>query len=216
MNTYITSDLHLGHANIVAYCSRPFIKDGDLLTSYTCGKPRWTSRETAARVAADMTNTIIANCNARIKPGDIVYHLGDFCTKGLAYGVPSLTFKAEEYERQLHGKWIFVLGNHDGNNGLKGQYPQALMMYAGGLNIYMTHVPPHSLDQIPSATQLILCGHVHNAWKSKWLTGPSGGQQVLMINVGVDVNNYRPIALSEVIGLYRRIQSAASKEKCHV
>jgi calcineurin-like phosphoesterase family protein len=49
--------LHLGHANIIQLCSRPF-KDVD-----------------------DMNKKLISNWNARVKKDDYVFHIGDFCYK---------------------------------------------------------------------------------------------------------------------------------------
>lgn len=50
---FITSDLHLGHANIIKYCNRPF-KD-----------------------VYDMNRTLVYNWNSTIRKDDIVYFLGD-------------------------------------------------------------------------------------------------------------------------------------------
>ncbi len=52
-NTWFTSDLHLGHTNVIKYCNRPF-KDVD-----------------------DMNENIINNFNACVQPQDTVYILGD-------------------------------------------------------------------------------------------------------------------------------------------
>lgn len=51
---FFTADTHLGHANIIKYCSRPF---------------------THVDV---MNKTIIQNWNKIVSPTDTVYHLGDF------------------------------------------------------------------------------------------------------------------------------------------
>jgi calcineurin-like phosphoesterase family protein len=51
---YYTSDLHLGHANIIRFCNRPF----ENLDA--------------------MNEALIANWNARVTPRDTVYIIGDF------------------------------------------------------------------------------------------------------------------------------------------
>jgi calcineurin-like phosphoesterase family protein len=50
---YFTSDLHLGHANIIRLCNRPFAS------------------------LEEMDETLIANWNARVTNGDTIYVLGD-------------------------------------------------------------------------------------------------------------------------------------------
>ena len=58
---YFTSDLHLGHGNIIKHCARPF-RDVD-----------------------EMDAALIANWRARVKDGDTVYILGDLFFRA-AYG----------------------------------------------------------------------------------------------------------------------------------
>lgn len=55
--TFFTSDLHLGHENIIKYCDRPY-KDVN-----------------------EMNEAIIDNFNRIVSPGDNVYILGDFSFK---------------------------------------------------------------------------------------------------------------------------------------
>lgn len=52
---FVTSDLHLGHGNIIKYCNRPF--------KYT----------------NEMDDKLIKNWNSVVTQQDIVYVLGDFC-----------------------------------------------------------------------------------------------------------------------------------------
>jgi calcineurin-like phosphoesterase family protein len=81
MNTFFTSDTHLRHSAIIRFCSRPF-----------------SSLE-------EMDETIIRNWNAKVKPEDRVYHLGDFC-----FGNREEILKMT---RRLHGHIIIIEGNHD-------------------------------------------------------------------------------------------------------
>lgn len=53
-NTFVTSDIHFGHANIIRYCNRPF------------------------KSVEDMDEAIIARWNSRVTNEDLVYFLGDF------------------------------------------------------------------------------------------------------------------------------------------
>jgi len=81
---YLIADLHLGHANIVRYCSRPFLHAD----------------------AAEMDRVLIQNWNFTIAPADPAWYLGD-----LRYGrnAPS----ASQYREQLNGTITFIAGNHD-------------------------------------------------------------------------------------------------------
>jgi calcineurin-like phosphoesterase family protein len=54
-NTWLTSDTHFGHCNIIKYSNRPF-KDHDA-----------------------MNEGMIARFNEVLRPGDTLYHLGDVC-----------------------------------------------------------------------------------------------------------------------------------------
>lgn len=60
MTAWFTSDLHLGHSNIIEYCRRPFLtKD-------------------------EMNGVLIARWNSVVQPWDVVYVIGDFAMTGSA------------------------------------------------------------------------------------------------------------------------------------
>ncbi len=82
MNHWFTADTHFGHANIIKYCNRPFGS------------------------SVEMNETMISNWNKVVQPGDIVYHLGDFCfgRKGYEFDI---------YFNRLNGLIVFIKGNHD-------------------------------------------------------------------------------------------------------
>jgi len=54
-NTWFTADFHLGHANIIRYCSRPFA------------------------TAEEMDQAILEQLNTSVKHNDVLYFWGDFC-----------------------------------------------------------------------------------------------------------------------------------------
>lgn len=54
MEIYFTSDLHLGHDNIIRFCNRPFSS------------------------VEEMNDRIIQNYNSIVHKNDLVYILGDF------------------------------------------------------------------------------------------------------------------------------------------
>lgn len=64
-STFLVSDTHFGHTNIITYSSRPF------------------------KTVDEMNEALIHRWNAVVAPDDIVYHLGDFSMGG----VPSSTFR---------------------------------------------------------------------------------------------------------------------------
>jgi calcineurin-like phosphoesterase family protein/2'-5' RNA ligase len=81
---FLIADLHLGHANIIRYCSRPFVPAD----------------------VAEMDRVLIANWNYCVAPTDWVYFLGD-----LRYGRNARP--DAEYRALLNGNITFVAGNHD-------------------------------------------------------------------------------------------------------
>jgi calcineurin-like phosphoesterase family protein len=81
---FLMADLHLGHANIIRYCSRPFLVSD----------------------IREMDHVLIKNWNYTISPANHVYFLGD-----LRYGKDALP--AVQYRKKLKGHITFIQGNHD-------------------------------------------------------------------------------------------------------
>lgn len=81
MTTFFTSDTHYSHANVIKYSKRPF-DDVD-----------------------EMNEAMIANWNAVVRPGDLVFHLGDF-----SFTTPE---KAVQIAKRLAGQKYLIFGNHD-------------------------------------------------------------------------------------------------------
>jgi calcineurin-like phosphoesterase family protein len=83
-DVFLIADLHLGHANIIRYCSRPFLFSD--------------SRE--------MDHVLIKNWNYTVTPKTRIYCLGD-----LRYGEDAEP--ALQYQKRLRGDIVFIQGNHD-------------------------------------------------------------------------------------------------------
>jgi calcineurin-like phosphoesterase family protein len=81
---FLIADLHLGHANIIRYCFRPFLFSD--------------SRE--------MDHVLIKNWNYTVSPKTRIYCLGD-----LRYGKNAGS--GEQYRKKLRGDIVFIRGNHD-------------------------------------------------------------------------------------------------------
>lgn len=175
MRYWICSDYHVNHFNIISYVKRPF------------------------KTLEEMNETIIKNHNSRVKPEDVVIHVGDFCfrnSKGGKVG-EGLPIKASEIEKKFNGKFIFIKGNHDRNNSLKTIIDRLVVTY-GGHRINLVHNPDHADFNYP----INLTGHVHDRWSIRRLR--SGEAITDCINVGCDVWNFKPISFEEIFSRYAK------------
>ncbi|KKK93690.1 hypothetical protein LCGC14_2690350 [marine sediment metagenome] len=142
-----------------------------------------------------MNSTIIKNHNNRVKPEDTVFFLGDFCFKNSPGGKEGEgeIHNAEYYLKQLNGRFVFIKGNHDGNNSLKTCIEYTLIHH-GGKNIFLTHNPAdYNWEYLWN-----FCGHVHEKWKFKEV------KKSVIVNVGVDVWGYKPISYQEIMKEYHK------------
>lgn len=180
---YFTADLHFGHAKVIEFCNRPF-----------------TNVET-------MEHGLISNWNKIVRPQDTVYVLGDFsfCKRQHTTYIIS----------QLNGKIIFIKGNHDHKKNFPTgtEMPEMLTIKVTSdelklrkKNITLCHYPLAIWNKRQYGAWH-LHGHSHGTFI------PSNNQSDHhfegldknmffkannILDVGVDVHNYRPISLSEV------------------
>ena len=88
---WFTADLHLGHANIIRHCDRPFLEEGAIKVS----------RETVSR----HDDALIDAINERVARQDVLWILGDFSLSPLD--------EARAYRERIRCREInFVRGNH--------------------------------------------------------------------------------------------------------
>ena len=169
---WFSADFHFNHPRILIYAKRPF-KD-----------------------IHHMHKVLQQNHNARVKPDDDVYHIGDFACLGKEKGEAGLNIPPRDLEHMLNGKIMHIRGNHDKTNGLKNVLQKG-EIFLGGKRILLIHKPP---PVVAGDIELVLCGHVHQAWHTKW-TRNVNGKHIPMVNVGVDVNRFMPINISEILNI---------------
>jgi calcineurin-like phosphoesterase family protein len=165
---YFTSDTHFGHANIIRYSNRPFAS------------------------ADEMDRELIRRWNEVVKPGDTVYHLGDFAVGG---------GPAEPYLDQLNGDIVLIVGNHE-NRALR--CPRRFKLVTGLLEIDVKIVE----DGKTIKQAITLCHYAMKVWNKShhgaWqLYGHSHGtlpdpQDARQFDVGVDCWDFRPISVEQV------------------
>lgn len=178
-----TSDTHWGHANIIKYSIRPF-KDVD-----------------------EMNEALILNWNREVAPEDEVYHLGDF---GFANAD-----KLDKIITRLNGKKHLIWGNHDqtimNNKELQKHFVwcrhyHELSIPMGDkypLKIVMFHYPILEWNKGHHGA-IHVHGHTHGNCAYPWKkVGPNGVVAAKILDVGSDVQNYRPITLERVIELVK-------------
>lgn len=187
---FFTSDHHFWHANVIRYCQRPFT------------------------TVEEMNEKMIAEWNSVVMPEDTVYYLGDF----------SMAFRSVElFTKRLNGTKILYAGNHDWvhpahkksnteekqkvwinnyqSNGWKEVHIHGEMNIPGVAMVNLNHLPyleggtgqdvRHGKFRPKDDGRWLLCGHVHEKW----------AQRGKMINVGVDVRNFKPISIVEIVAI---------------
>jgi calcineurin-like phosphoesterase family protein len=168
MKSWLTSDTHFGHANIIAYSRRPFAD------------------------VQEMNRELIRRWNDIVGPRDVVYHLGDF-----AMGSPSewcgYCKKLRGRKILVRGnhdrKADFMR-----EVGFDEVYDN-IVVEIDGVRVWMNHYPAESHDARdlkrpapPAEYDIPLCGHVHRAFEV----------HADVVNVGADVWDYQPTTLERI------------------
>jgi calcineurin-like phosphoesterase family protein len=137
----------------------------------------------------EMNETIIKRYNKVVKDGDTVYFLGDLSM----YYDETDWLKLARYIQQLKGRKILIQGNHDRFNpfayvemGFESVHTSLVETFEGKPYV-MVHDPSVACDV--RGIFKFICGHVHGLFK----------KQKGCLNVGVDVWNYYPVKLEDVI-----------------
>ena len=153
---FFTADQHYGHKRIIEpdYCDRPF------------------------ESIEEMDEALIANHNAVVKPGDIVFHVGDFAL------VPRA--RVQGYIDQLNGNHVFIRGSHDR---------------------WLQKSAPYIVELKIEGQQLVLCHYAMRTWRwshyNSWqLYGHSHGKLEPIgkqWDIGVDNNYFYPVSFDQIV-----------------
>ena len=133
--TWIWSDLHLHHRNIIRYCARPYDS------------------------VEQMNQALYAAWERLVQPDDVVICSGDVALSG------SMNSKRLARVLALPGRKLLVMGNHDlkrpGRLNPTGFVETSMtMLIEHGTLLLLTHIP---LDEVPAGcVHGHVHGHVHN------------------------------------------------------
>jgi calcineurin-like phosphoesterase family protein len=199
LTTYFTSDQHIGHANIIRYCDRPF-EDLD-----------------------EMDEVLIERWNETVGTDDEVWVLGDYAmidyerglsllprlngTKYLVIGNHERCSPSQR-DGHLHVPAYLEAGFTVAVTQAETYLPA---VEAGGeeLRVLLSHYPysgeshykedRYERFRYRDLGHPLICGHVHTEWKTQ-----ISARGAVQVNVGVDQWDFRPISAAE---LHRTILS---------
>jgi len=182
MKSFVVSDLHFGHLNIIKYCNRPFANP------------------------MVMNSALVGNWNSVVTYDDTVYFLGDF-SMGNRH---SIFHDRCLFDGLIAKKIIMITGNHDRNfahydkNGMrlgKVKNLEQVTDYWTKVGFHEVHTEPIVLydklilshEPLPDPGKYInIHGHLHDK-------NMEGGNY---LNVSVEQTNYFPISLEAIMGFY--------------
>jgi len=152
-----------------------------------CNRPYKTSEE--------MDKALIKNHNEVVGKDDTVYIVGDLSLRSNQH----MNYY-QSVIRKLKGIKILILGNHDtlkpfsyvNNIGFRSVHT-SLEITIDGIDLILCHDPALScIDR----SKIFICAHVHDLFKI----------QKNVINVGVDVWDYKPVSFEELKPYIQKIK----------
>ncbi len=180
---YYTADLHLGHENVIRYCDRPFNN------------------------AEEMGEAIVSNWNSVVKEDDEVYIVGDVLFK--------LNSTSPLYLDRMKGIKHLIVGNHDKRNLKKERFTSLfasindyLVINDEGRTVVLFHYPISEWDGY-FANAYHIYGHIHN---SNNVANKVMSRIPNAFNAGVDLNEFTPQTLSQLISRNSVLQSNIQSE----
>lgn len=168
---YFVADTHFGHQNIIKMTKRPF--DG----------------------VDNMNKTLIDNWNSVVTNGDNIFIVGDMFFRSGKEDV-------EKVLQCLKGKKHLIIGNHDESwltNQIAEKYFVSVDKYLeyndGHRLLVMSHYPLFIWRK--QKKSYMIHGHIHNDTSADFW--PCIVARDNLLNAGVEINNYKPVTIEELI-----------------
>ena len=184
---FFTSDLHLGHGNIINLCDRPFVD------------------------IEEMDRVLIENWNRRVKKNDTVYVMGDIVwdKKKVAYYMEQLSGRKILVIGNHDSHWVKKEEIHDFFEMIVPYIEVHLNCHP----ITMCHYPMlewrSSREILPRKLGYHIYGHIHNRVADEYI--PTY-RQFNALNAGVDVNGFAPVTFDELINNNFRFKMSCLKD----
>lgn len=122
-----------------------------------------------------MNSEIIRRHNEVVAKTDIVFCLGD------------ISFNHSlSHLNKMNGSFVIIKGNHDDKHVKKIAFSDVVVDYYK-IHLLCVHKPMNIYGKF----NLNVVGHVHEKWKYR--------EDINALNVGVDVNDFYPVSLNEVL-----------------
>lgn len=204
MTVWYTSDLHLGHENIIKYSNRPF------------------------KSVSDMNEALIENFNSRVGAHDVVYILGDVAL-GPKSEWEAIFSRLNGYKILVVGNHEAIfMGNKDKYiakykhlydsfdeiyNNLSGHW------LSDGTIVNLSHYPydgdhtdedRYSEYRLPDRGRVLIHGHVHREYhgtdedERDRVAVTKSKRGSLQIHVGMDNWDYKPVSEDRIIEILEK------------
>ena len=173
---YFTSDLHLGHTNVIKFQNRAF-KDVE-----------------------EMNKTLITNYNAVVNRNDICYILGDIAHHTPITTVNEMISKLNGKKFLIRGNHD---KNYDESlfSGIYDVYETSFSIKDFNRHFVLMHYPLLSWHRA-NAGAIHLHGHIHSdgSYNKK-----NYDKHIFRYDVGVDANNYYPVSVEQIFNHFKDI-----------
>ena len=179
---YFTSDLHLGHKNVIRLCSRPFSS------------------------VEEMDAALIENWNRKVRQNDTVYILGDLMFRNEKPPEEYLR-QLKGKKHLITGNHDRAWTKKCDLSRFFESVSNLNFISDGKRQLTLCHFPMMSWPHMPRSYMVF--GHIHGNTDAEYW--PLIAQNEKMLNAGVDINGFAPVTFEEMEENNRRHKQASHR-----